>query len=124
MNKIFRGHIRNGKLHLQERETLDTFIKTQKDCAVELIIRKRKKTRSLPQNSYYWGVIIKLLSEHTGYEAEEMHGVLKWLFVFTKDKSSTTEMSTFDFTVFIEEVRRWALQELELDIPAPNEVEV
>jgi hypothetical protein len=32
-----------------------------------------RATRSLSQNSYLWAVPYKMLSEHTGYEAEELH---------------------------------------------------
>ena len=124
MNKIYYGKIKGGKLILPERNILDNFIRSQRDCDVELILRKQKKTRSLQQNSYYWAVIIKLLSEHTGYSADEMHGVIKWKFVYTQDKSSTSDLSTFDYTVFIDEIREWAQQELDVYIPVPNEVEL
>ncbi len=36
-----------------------------------------KAPRSIPMNKYYWGVIVKYLSDHTGYAPEEMHEYLK-----------------------------------------------
>lgn len=42
----------------------------------EVVISERRSTRSDQQNKYLWSCAYKLLSEHTGYEAEEIHDVL------------------------------------------------
>lgn len=38
-----------------------------------ITIERVRKTRSDEQNRYYWGCIIKTLSDATGYESEDVH---------------------------------------------------
>ncbi len=40
---------------------------------LNVTIKPYRKKRSVDQNAYYWGVIIKVLAEHTGYTPAEMH---------------------------------------------------
>ena len=47
---------------------------------------KEKKSRSIQQNRYYWAVICKLISEHTGYTTDETHQILAEMFLaYEKD---------------------------------------
>lgn len=90
--------------------------------------------RSNPQNKFYWGVCVFLISEHTGFSTEETHEVLKHLFlrkeVMLKEKfdaykinitESTTQLTTGQFKRYIEEIQTWASQALGLVIPDPNQ---
>ena len=79
--------------------------------------QKTGKNRSNPQNSYFHGVILPVLSEYTGYSNDEMKGVVKWKFGI----KSTAALTTLEFEKFCEDVRRWASAELGCDIPEPNE---
>jgi len=45
---------------------------------IEINIEKSQKKRSSFQNRYYWGVIVAMLADHTGYTKEEMHEILKY----------------------------------------------
>lgn len=91
----------------------------------------KKKNRSLAANRYYWGVVIKVLEEHTGIDSEDFHEVLK--FQFNKKKisileeeqeigESTKKMTQDQFEKYIEKIRDWALNELDCYIPLPQEV--
>ncbi len=95
------------------------------------------KSRSNPQNSYYWGVIIKLISEHLGYTTEETHEILKYKFlkidfeIPQKSKAqtelvpisrSTTQLDTKEMEEYLSQVRMWASGDLGVFIPEPNEV--
>ena len=96
-----------------------------------------KKQRSNNQNRYYWGVVIDLLSEHTGFNREEMHEVLKHkflrrtLWIPKKDgiqeqsiiTYSTTDLTTKQFEDYLSEIRIWSSQDLGLFLPEPNEVD-
>ena len=108
----------------------------QKDLAVRAInvakdgyicdIRKAKKPRSLNQNSYYWGVLIKQFSIDTGYTEQESHQLLGRQFLkYTKKDieftRSTTELSTIEFENYLEQCRMLA-SEQGIMIPLPNEV--
>lgn len=95
------------------------------------------KNRSNQQNSYYWGVIIRELSEHTGYTSDEIHEVLKYKFISypivfhhkeiqSRDEEiyvckSTTELDTKEMEDYLSKIRTWASAELGVWIPEPNE---
>jgi len=87
---------------------------------------KERHIRSIQQNKYYWSVICKLISDHTGYTSDEIHQILAEQFLsYEKDGrtfvQSTTKLKTTDFEAYMEECRRWASMELQVYIPLPNE---
>ncbi len=96
-----------------------------------------RKDRSNNQNSYYWGVIISLLSEHTGFSPDEMHEILKHKFLRrtlwvrtkhgTQEQSiiaqSTTRLTTKQFEEYQSQIRQWASMDLGVFLPEPNEVD-
>lgn len=98
--------------------------------------RPLKKGRSNEQNRYYWGVCIALLSEHTGFDREEMHEILKRRFlrhtvwVHHKDgiqeqvviSKTTTKLTTKQFEEFLTGIRQWSAQDLGVVLPEPNEI--
>lgn len=92
----------------------------------------QKPNRSLQQNRYYFGVVLRALKEHTGISVDDMHDVLKFRFnpkviSFSgmdevKIGGSTKEMTTDVFMEYIEKIRQWAIENLECYIPLPQEV--
>jgi len=104
-------------------------------CKKEINI-KELRLRSLPENKYYWGVIVKILSDELGYTTNEVHEILKQRFiskvVFLKTKDavkemripqSTTKLKTVEFEEYLSSIRQWASMELGIYIPTPNEIE-
>jgi hypothetical protein len=101
---------------------------------VKLIkIEKYSKKRSNPQNRYYHGVVLKYLSETTGFSVSEMHEVLKAKFLpyeranritgeVVQFGRSTTELNTLQYEEFLEQVRIFAINQLDCLIPLPNEI--
>ena len=96
---------------------------------------KKRATRSLQANAYYWGVIVDLLSEHTGYTPDEMHEFLKAKFVPKKlavqdgngvivDElvigGSTAKMNVNQFYEYCAGIKEWAAMELDVFIPDPE----
>jgi hypothetical protein len=97
----------------------------------------QSKQRSNPENRYYWGVVIALLSDLTGFSDEEMHEILKKRFlsktVLIHDSNgmicetveigkSTARLTTIEFEDYLSKIREWA-STLGCDIPIPNEGE-
>lgn len=97
------------------------------------------KVRSLSQNAYYWGVVCDMVKDglkDVGYRsvktAEDAHEVMKALFL-KKDlvneetgellvySASTTGLTTFEFSEYIDQVLQWAAEYLGIAIPLPNE---
>lgn len=125
---IHKGIALNGKFKLHNRDRFDDWIKgLQGD--IEVIVRKPQQPRSLKENNYYWGVIIKMISEETGAFPDDVHYELKRMFLKQSgDKIpvliSTTDLSTTEFEDFLSKVRIWAANELGIMIPQPNECEI
>ena len=119
-----------GEIPLQAKQKIREILLTFSNKKVSFVIEKFKRKRSNEQNSYYWGVLIKILSDELGYEPAEIHELLKYKFLGleeikikdTREKRiiSTQSLSTVDFMLYIEQVQRWA-STLNIYIPDPNE---
>ena len=133
MTPIWRGKVdqKHGDLHIQydKAYALANYLKGLEQQVVEVVIRKYKSKRSNEQNSYYWGVVLDILSKHTGYESDEMHEILKFKFLRKRINNeveyvqSTTKLNTAEMEEYLEKIRRWAAIELFCTIPLPNECE-
>jgi hypothetical protein len=126
---IFPGTIRSGKLFLDKADQFKKFLASFPDeKRVEVSVEKIKKKRSNEQNRWYWGCILKLISEHTGDDPEDLHEALKahlspkHIVGNVVVASGTRYLDTVDFGQYCEKVRRWAAEELNINIPDPNEV--
>lgn len=133
---VASAQIRDGKLYIRNRRDFDRQIAQMKDgWEMELAVTRRRATRSPMANAYYWGVVMQLLSEHTGYTPDEMHDLCKAQFLPKKLAvnngngeivgefvlgGSTRGLNTNDFYEYVERVRQWAA-ELDVYIPDPNE---
>lgn len=98
-----------------------------KDDFFVIEIQKSKRIRSLNQNKYYWGVVVKIIANHTGYTSDETHQQLARVFLSYKNGPhlfvhSTTKLNTVDFEAYLEKCRKWAQQDMGCYIPLPNEI--
>lgn len=114
------------------KKAMALWIRTFKDgTEVEISIKKVSKKRSNKQNSFYWGVVILILSDHFGYDPDEMHMVLREKFLRIHDDKhpdfviakSTTKLTTIEFVDYIERIQRWAATEHQTYIPDPNQAD-
>jgi len=101
------------------------YIKPGKSYTIEILPSKQK--RSLNQNAYYWGVIIDLFAQNTGYTKEEAHQELAGMFLFydahgKRFVRSTTTLNTLEFEQYTEKCRNWIEENLGFHVPLPNEV--
>lgn len=97
-----------------------------------LEIKKSVKHRSLPQNKFYWSVVVSLFSQHTGYTKDEAHEKLSSLHLKYErvDKDgvietfvrSTTKLNTLEFEQYIEQCRVFMWHMFSVRVPLPNEV--
>jgi hypothetical protein len=135
---VTTGRIESGRLEIHNRERFVDAIKAARDGPVIVTIERAHATRSASQNAYYHGVVVKLISEHTGYSPKETHELLKALHL-PRDLASdgrngvlmgaeqyvlggsTAKLNKVEFGEFVEAVRRWAAEEIGLAIPDPQE---
>jgi len=104
------------------------------DKMIEVEVREWSKDKSRPYEKWYWGVALKLASEHTGYTPDELHQINKarHLAKMVTDPMTGKEITImrgtsdadFDFhqqKEFYEAVQRDYAETLGLVIPDPNE---
>jgi hypothetical protein len=126
MIPVFTGMVDNGGLRFDRKSVVDNYMCTLIGQRVEVIIRKPRTKRSDVQNSYYWGVVIELLSKELGYDKDEMHEILKYKFLQSNAMGmpyikSTTKLSTGEFEEYLSKIKQWAAEFLHIVIPDPNE---
>lgn len=96
-------------------------------------ISEHRPKRSLEQNAYLHAVPLRILSEHTGYNVDEMKDYLLMEAFGTLDKEvmgrsivrpakRSSDLNTKEFSWFIEWIAAWAMNNLGLLIPMPNEI--
>jgi len=97
-------------------------------------VKKQRNNRSIMQNNYYWKCIVQTLSEELGYYPNEIHDILKvkfaseWQSIEVNNNkvglqviNSTATMDTKEFEIYAEQIRIWALSELNIRLMLPNE---
>lgn len=128
LSPVFFGCVSKGEVYLDEERRYDLLLRQLEGCDIELLLRKRRRIRSGPQNRYLHGVVIPILAEHIGYDLEEMKEALKWRFLQVHQNGklptvrSTARLDTAEMTEFIEQTRRLAA-EMGCYIPDPGEIE-
>lgn len=130
MDRIFQAS-NNGTLKFIDEKSVELFLRTMPE-AVDVVIKIHRDSRSIQQNRYYWSVIIGTLSGEIGYSAEEMHEILKSMFLkdwvmFQGEEiciiRSTSALNTKEFEDYLSKIRTWASVENQIYIPLPNEVD-
>lgn len=84
-------------------------------------------TRSLRQNAAYWGVWLKAIEDATGIQAKAWHEFFKREFIpasvyevqgkLIEVTETTTDLTTKEFSEYLEHVFRYAAEKLNIDLP-------
>jgi hypothetical protein len=106
-----------------------------RDGAVVVTIQRKRPSRTVNQNAYYWAVVVKAIADETGQDMESVHEFLKreanaqrvemankttgemfdaWI------GGSTANLNVNDFYDYVERCRAWAGTFLGLEIPDPD----
>jgi len=133
---VASAQVKSGRLYIRNRREFDAQVeRLDSRWELEITVKRQRATRSLQQNAYYWGVVVAMLSEHTGYTPDEIHDFLKTKFIpkrlaFQDGNGvvveelvlggSTRSMNTIEFGEYMEDIRRWAAEELDVVIPDPD----
>ena len=103
---------------------------TRFGAGTQVVVRvdEYRSRRSSQANRYYW-LVIGLISDHTGYEKDELHEYFKQRFnpitvALGKEPEviggSTRKLTTDQFYEYVERIRRFALTELGVTTPDPD----
>jgi hypothetical protein len=124
---------KNGTFPREESSKISEYMHRTKGKFIRIDFTAVKSTRTLLQNAYWWGVIVKEIGEELGYTPEETHEILKRLFLPTKSYSmpsggedikltkSTTDLNTVEFEELCLNARIWAKDFLSMSIALPNQ---
>ena len=132
-----------GVLEIRHRAQFADAITHMRDGEVSIVIARKHAVRTLQANNYYWGVVVECLVDYTGHTADEMHEYLKDRFlppetmkelVILKPNGSTvacsfyatrttTHLNKVQFYDYCKAIKVWALLDLELDIPDPEDAD-
>jgi hypothetical protein len=125
--------VMHGELILSpaQKKTLRTYLQKHEGQQVRITLSQPTKGRSNAQNRYMWSVVYQIIAAETGHTTEEIHEYCKAMFLprshmmlagheveLTK---STTTLSTLEFCEYVEAVRAFAAQELNILVPLPHE---
>ena len=133
LTPVFLGMVSKGKLVFNNPDGMERYLLGLDNKSVEVVIRLPRKDRTNQENRYYFGVVVKLISEHTGFSVDEVHEFLKLKFLSkiivmagedVKIPRSSTELSTVEWEQWMTEIREWAAMVLGLYIPLPNEIDL
>tara|TARA_Y100001937_G_C6861330_1_gene216464 strand:- start:127 stop:510 length:384 start_codon:yes stop_codon:yes gene_type:complete len=119
----------------QDKQTLYNYLKELNNGYI-VKVSKQRNNRSNMQNNYYWACIVQPLANELGYFPDEMHDTLKvkfaslWESIEVNDKQiglqkvkSTAKMNSKEFEIYADQIRIWALTELNIKLMLPNEYE-
>ncbi|WP_099368107.1 hypothetical protein [Sphingobacterium sp. 1.A.4] len=142
MSLTYFGSVENGSLKIRNRNSLILDLKSLEGKDVEIKISRKKKTRSLNQNSYYWGCVIPIVKQgliDNGFDrsiinsTSVVHEFLKSMFcpkveVVNEETGeiltlppTTTNVSTVQMMEYFADIQQWASEKLQLIIPNPGE---
>lgn len=140
MNPIYFTRIESGAFTSRNVRQL---IASLEGAQVEVMLRKRRSYRTLPQNAYYHGVVVRMIADRMrelGVEGrrgpikdEEVHELLKVQFLtysqlvnpetgeYVTMMKSTTELTRSEMGDYITQCKVWAQDTFGVEIPDPNE---
>ena len=129
-----KGIVLNGNIVLDYNDKIkqQKWLQSLNGKRIEMIIRPFRAKRTIPQNAYYWGVVLKTISKETGYTSEELHEFFKRIFlkkeIVIGGKAYETSISTRklkkdQFSEYIEKIKGFVFLRLDLVIPEAGEYE-
>lgn len=129
-----------GALRIYNRPLFEEEVRAmsrEKDLAVTIEVKVKKYRRSNEFNNYYWGVVVAMIVERLrelGHDVDRdlTHEFLKGRFLYSeltdpstgevlKIPKKTSELATEEFKDYLEHVKQFAAETLDLYIPDPNE---
>ena len=129
-----------GALRIYNRPLFEEEVRAmsrEKDLAVTIEVKVKKYRRSNEFNNYYWGVVVAMIVERfreLGHDVDRdlTHEFLKGRFLYSeltdpstgevmKIPKKTSELATGEFMEYLEHVKQFAAETLDLYIPDPNE---
>ena len=137
MTLSVQSSVYNGKLSDQARQMIMQALRSMEGKQIEIVVKEKKKKRSLSQNAFYWGCVIPAITNMfrdygNNVDNEQVHEFLKSEVgkmnqtIMLPDGEvkeicgSSAALKTMEFENYLTKVRAWAA-EWGVIIPMPNE---
>lgn len=150
MNKKIFGVVKNGKFTAENKNEFVMAFSHFEGKDVEIVVKKRGKNKNR-QYRYLYSVVYQCIADHINdcvdqisvditnemkvlkkINQDDVDYLMKLKFYFDFDdrfgvripkKKSSNFFQSKDFSVYIENIKRWAWNKYQLRIPEPNEVD-
>jgi hypothetical protein len=119
-----------GHFAIDNREAFRRYVAAKfKGQEITVTVERKKRSRTLDQNAYWYAVPVKILSDELGYTPSQMHYALLGEYGGYKSGptgqavpniASSSDLSTEDFAKLIDWVLDWAPSQLNIVIPPPD----
>ena len=137
--KYFGSVCENGKLTIFNKKGFINELKYFNGKEVELTVRRKLKKRSNGQNRYFHGLAIPIIKHRLIELGFEEAFDNEWVKDFVKFNclkieivnpstgelmqtlGKTSNLNTIEFGEMVEKLVRWCAQDLEIELPYPNE---
>lgn len=130
---IFKATINKGKIIYQNASDVSLHLSRLEGKEVSVTIDKYKRSRSKQQLAFRWGILLKRISEETGYSPPELNELFKKMFnaktiTIEKDGNTIVAMevgtsteTTEDENIYWERIQQFASEQLGIYLPNPSE---
>jgi len=131
---IIKAEVKKSKILFDayNKEIFDKLMQGFEGKTISISIKKFRNKRTLNQNSYYWGVVLKLIEEYTGDDKLSLSMAFREMFLKREIVKSinrkfiiirgTSKLDTEEFSEYIEKIKYFVLQEYQIKIPEAKEV--
>lgn len=90
-------------------------------------IKRRAKGRSIQENKFYWAIVLQYIEDETGVSKYLLHEIFKDMFIPVVKFDDDYRLTTSDLTHeqiwdYIDKIRLWAKDFLNLSVPDPDGV--
>jgi hypothetical protein len=118
----------DGRLELASRREFSRLLATMRRGPVSIDVKIARSKHSQKARGYYWGLVLKLISEHTGYDVNELHELFKRRFLKPVIKEvlgeevevwTIAESDSLEFFDYVEDCRRVGA-EMGVETPDPD----
>lgn len=132
MNKKITGRVENGKFKPDNALDFRLSFASYEGKEVEIVVKRKSKDKN-KQYKYLYSTVYQLIANECGCSIEQIDYAMKLKYHFDfndvlgvrvpKNKSNKF-FKTAEFTQYIDNIRKWAMEFLEVRIPEPNEIEM
>jgi|TARA_R100000700_G_C3160137_1_gene136432 hypothetical protein len=122
--------VKDGKLFFGDDKKWEQDLSRHNNKFIVVVVERYEKNRSLNLNNYYWGVVVDIIANEIGDDKQSIHEILKKQFLTEKELrdgewhekvTSTTSLTNREMVMYIDMIKMWAANDLNIYIPDPLE---